>query len=106
MEDSEGSDSGVATPQEKPLRIKRGHRRPSLLDKIRSGTVLSGTELKGLGLGGTEAGTPVDDADGDREGEEDGDVEMGDGDVEVDGEGDGEREMGITPVEMDGEDES
>ncbi|KAM7193260.1 Non-histone protein 10 [Naviculisporaceae sp. PSN 640] len=38
VEDSDGSPSPPPTPKEKPLRIKRGHRKPSMLANIESGT--------------------------------------------------------------------
>ncbi|KAI0024977.1 hypothetical protein F4780DRAFT_775450 [Xylariomycetidae sp. FL0641] len=41
VEDSEGSPSPPPTPQDKPLRTKRGHRKPSLLPAGDSGNALS-----------------------------------------------------------------
>ncbi|KAI9893458.1 MAG: hypothetical protein M1814_006755 [Vezdaea aestivalis] len=109
VEDSDGSDSGVATPQEKPLRIKRGHRRPSLMNQIRSNSAAAAPGLDAVKAGHVaksgdgqdsvrDEGSRIDQEE-DRimgEAEDDGDVEMGDGEV------DGEMDVN-TPAEGDGE---
>ncbi|KAJ2990532.1 hypothetical protein NUW58_g2900 [Xylaria curta] len=43
VEDSEGSPSPPPTPQDKPLRTKRGHRKPSLLPSNDGGNTLGAT---------------------------------------------------------------
>ncbi|KAK5631851.1 hypothetical protein RRF57_007565 [Xylaria bambusicola] len=43
VEDSEGSPSPPPTPQDKPLRTKRGHRKPSLLPNNDGGNTLGAT---------------------------------------------------------------
>ncbi|KAJ2905588.1 uncharacterized protein MKZ38_004882 [Zalerion maritima] len=43
VEDSEGSPSPPPTPKEKPLRIKRGHRKPSILQNFEANPVAGST---------------------------------------------------------------
>lgn len=51
VEDSDGSPSPPPTPKEKPLRLKRGHRKASILPVDGSGSQAGGSQAGGNGVG-------------------------------------------------------
>ncbi|KAK4230842.1 hypothetical protein QBC38DRAFT_9556 [Podospora fimiseda] len=53
VEDSEGSPSPPPTPKEKPLRLKRGHRKASILPDINATTSIAGGSSTGGPAGST-----------------------------------------------------
>ncbi|KAK3333224.1 hypothetical protein B0T19DRAFT_120100 [Cercophora scortea] len=56
VEDSEGSPSPPPTPKEKPLRIKRGHRKPSMLANLETNSSAGGGGAGAPGGGGGGGG--------------------------------------------------